>query len=128
MECKHAYQALSDTKQRSRYDREQVLSYNSRFLPIPCTCRLAHRTVLWQAWACLSCIRPAHSWRHGPGNWWRHGKAHSGGCAQRSAGSKQAAEWPSVALQSSIIALLSTEGDSDPASRMQRGGLIWLVW
>ena len=28
MECKHAYQALSDTKQRSRYDREQVLSHN----------------------------------------------------------------------------------------------------
>lgn len=24
MECKRAYQALSDTKQRSRYDREQV--------------------------------------------------------------------------------------------------------
>ena len=25
MECKRAYQALSDTQQRSRYDREQVV-------------------------------------------------------------------------------------------------------
>ena len=27
MECKRAYQALSDTKQRSRYDREQVIKH-----------------------------------------------------------------------------------------------------
>ena len=33
MECKHAYQALSDTKQRSRYDREQVLSHDTHLPP-----------------------------------------------------------------------------------------------
>lgn len=33
MECKHAYQALSDTRQRSRYDREQVLSHELHLSP-----------------------------------------------------------------------------------------------
>ena len=68
MECKHAYQALSDTKQRSRYDREQVLSHDPPLVSKCCTRRAALRTLLWRSLACLSCIQPALRWWHGPQN------------------------------------------------------------
>ena len=123
MECKHAYQALSDTKQRSRYDREQVLSHDSPLVSKICTRRAALRTLLWRLWACLSCIQPALRWWHGPENRSRRGNIQSGGCALRVARGKQAADWPPVALQTSSGALLSPERDTDPANTTQRGGV-----
>jgi hypothetical protein len=58
MECKRAYQALSDTQQRSRYDREQVLLAHS--LPQSCLWCSTTRGDSMISSYCMTCLRGVH--------------------------------------------------------------------